>query len=206
MADVSHPLVARVYDLVVLDRLFGPHRTYVAEGLEGRVLDLGTGTGRNLPYLATHGEPDGIEALDPDPHMRQRASERAASTDVPVTLTEGRAESLPYDDGALDAVVAGMVFCTIGDPDAAIDEVARVLAPGGEFRFFEHVHADGAVGTSQRVLEPAWRRLAGGCHLTRDSVRRFVSHPALDVVEIERAGRGVYPATPLVRGRLQKRS
>lgn len=206
MADVSHPLVARVYDAVVVDRLFGRHRAYLADGLSGAVLDLGSGTGRNLPYVDAAPDVTGVWALEPDPHMRSRAASRSRSVDVPVELVDGRAEHLPFPDDRFDAVLAGMVFCTIEDPDAALEEVVRVLAPGGEFRFFEHVHADGSVGTSQRVLEPAWRRLAGGCHLTRDSVTRFTGHPALDVLEIERAGRGVYPATPLVRGRLRKRA
>lgn len=205
-SDVSHPLVARVYDAVVVDPLFGTHRQYVTEGLEGSVLDLGTGTGRNLPHVDEQPEVTGVVGVEPDPHMRARAARRVQGLETPIDLVDGRGERLPYPDESFDAVLAGMVFCTIEDPAAALEEVVRVLEPGGEFRFFEHVHADGTVGTSQRLLEPAWRRLAGGCHLTRDTVELFAGHPDLDVLEMERTGRGIYPATPLVRGRLRRRS
>ncbi|WP_331233535.1 class I SAM-dependent methyltransferase [Natronorarus salvus] len=201
--EISHPLFAAVYDpLVPEERLFADHREYLAEGLGGTVLDLGTGTGANLPHL---GDVD-LHAVEPDPHMRRRAERRARDLGIAVEIRGDRAEALSYRDGTFDAVLSAVVFCTIADPDAALAEVARVLKPGGEFRFLEHVRDDGWREHLQRAIDPVWTRLAGGCHLTRDTVGAFVSHDAFDVVEIERVDAGVTPARPFVRGRLRRRA
>ncbi len=203
--DVSHPLIAAVYDYVVPDRtLFGPHREYLAADLSGRVLDLGAGTGALFAHVARAGDLE-FHAIEPDPHMRTRAREKAREVDLEVDLRSGRGESLPYPDDAFDVVISSLVFCTIDDPDAAVSEVARVLAPGGEFRFFEHVHADGALGTGQDLLNPVWTRVAGGCTLNRRTVDRFVGNDAFDVLEVERLENGPLSVTPFVRGRLRRR-
>ncbi len=200
---IEHPLVAALYDRVVPESwLFGPHRAYLTDGLSGTVLDLGAGTGALLPHIDSRVNYYGLE---PDPYMRRRAAKRAANAGISVTLTEGRAESIPYAENSFDTVLASLVFCTIADPDAAIDEVARVLKPGGEFRFFEHVHADGRWGIAQNVVNPVWKRVAGGCQLNRDTVSRFVGHEAFDVIEIERL-EGTVSAIPFVRGRLRRRT
>ncbi len=207
MAD-SHPCLAAAYDLVVPERtLFADHRAYLVEGLSGRVLDLGAGTGATFPHVAGTVDRGVLElhAIEPDPHMRRRAERRAADLDLAVELRDGRAESLPYPADTFDVVLASLVFCTIADPDAAMAEVARVVKAGGEFRFFEHVHADGAVGTGTRLVNPLWRRLAGGCNLDRRSVERFVGHGGFDVLEIERAEMALPSPVPFVRGRLERR-
>jgi len=204
----SHPCVATVYDLVVPERtLFADHRASLVEGLSGRVLDLGAGTGATFSHLAEAVDRGAVElyAIEPDPHMRRRARQRAADLELAVDLRDGRAESLPHRRDAFDAVLASLVFCTVADPDAAIAEVARVVKPGGEFRFFEHVHADGAVGAGTRLVNPLWRRLAGGCNLDRRSVERFVGHGGFDVLEIERAEMALPSPVPFVRGRLERR-
>lgn len=203
--DVSHPLIAAVYDHLVPERtLFGTHREYLAADLSGRVLDLGAGTGALFPHVA---RADDLEyhAIEPDPHMRTRAREKAREVDLEVDLRGVRGESLPYPDDAFDIVISSLVFCTIDDPDAAVSEVTRVLAPGGEFRFFEHVHADGALGTGQDLVNPVWTRVAGGCNLNRRTVDRFVGHDAFDVLEVERLENGPLSLTPFVRGRLRRR-
>ena len=203
--DISHPLVAAVYDYVVPERtLFGPHREYLAADLSGRVLDLGAGTGALFPHVTGAGDLE-FHAIEPDPHMRKRAREKAREVGLGVDLRDARAESLPYPDDAFDVVLSSLVFCTIADPDAAVSEVARVLKPGGEVRFFEHVHADGALGTGQEDVNPMWRRLAGGCNLDRRTVERFVGHGAFDVLEVERLESGALSITPFVRGRLRRR-
>ncbi|OIB56057.1 class I SAM-dependent methyltransferase [Natrialba sp. SSL1] len=204
--EISHPLVATVYDLVVPDRLlFEPHRHYLTRDLSGRVLDIGAGTGANVPYLAEADSTVEIHAIEPDQHMRRQAVTKAREYGCAVDLRDARAESLPYPDDAFDVVLASLVFCTIQDPDAALEEVARVLKPDGEFRFLEHVHADGWRATGQHVLNPLWERVAGGCQLTRDTVERFVCHDEFAVEQIERIDRGVFPATPIVRGTLRRR-
>ncbi|WP_265108447.1 class I SAM-dependent methyltransferase [Halosolutus halophilus] len=204
--DISHPLVAAVYDWVVPERtLFAPHRRYLTADLAGRVLDVGAGTGANFPHVAASDRDVEFHAIEPDPYMRRRAAQKAREVGCAVDLRDARAESLPYPDDAFDVVVAGLVFCTIRDPDAALAEVARVLKPGGEFRFLEHVRADGWRAAGQNLLNPLWERVAGGCQLNRATVERFVCHDDFDVDEIERLSIGLFPATPIVRGRLERR-
>jgi SAM-dependent methyltransferase len=201
--EISHPLFAAVYDpLVPEERLFAPHREYLAAGLTGTVLDLGAGTGASFPHLRG----TELHAIEPDPHMRRRAARRARELGIAVEIRGDRAEDLSYGDATFDAVLAAVVFCTVDDPDRALAEVARVLRPGGEFRFFEHVRDDGWRARLQTAVEPAWTRLVGGCHLTRDTVAAVVGHDAFDVIEIERVESGITPVRPFVRGRLRRRS
>ncbi|MFP8953043.1 class I SAM-dependent methyltransferase [Natrialbaceae archaeon A-arb3/5] len=205
--EIAHPVFARLYDLFPESVLLGPHREYLARDLDGRVLEIGTGTGAMFPFVAD-GASDAASleyhAIEPDPHMRARAKEAARDSALGVDLRDARAESLPYPDGAFDVVISGMVFCTVQDPDAALEEVARVLKPGGEFRFLEHVHADGWRATGQDLLNPIWERAAGGCQLNRETIERFVAHDAFAVEEIDRLEFGVFPATPFVRGTLRR--
>ena len=210
---IAHPWFAALYDaLVPMEWLLAPHRVYLARNLSGRVLDLGAGTGALFPHLAVAAESAAergnaleLHAVEPDPHMRRRAVRTAERDGVAVDIRDARAEALPYEDDAFDAVLSAMVFCTVQDPDRALEEVARVLTPGGEFRFLEHVHADGWRASGQRFVNPLWKRVAGGCHLTRDTVGRFVDHQAFTVEELERVDLGIFPATPFVRGRLRRR-
>ncbi|GAB7121047.1 class I SAM-dependent methyltransferase [Natrinema pallidum] len=203
---ISHPAFAALYDRFVPDRfLIGPHREYLAADLSGRALDIGAGTGAMIPYAVDASDDLEYHAIEPDPHMRRRAARKAAGTDLQVSLRDARAESLPYVDDAFETVLSSLVFCTIDDPDAAIEEVARVLTPGGELRFLEHVRNDGWRARAQDRLNPIWERAAGGCQLTRETVERFVGHDAFDVLEIERVDVGVFPVTPIVRGRLRRR-
>ena len=137
--------------------------------------------------------------------MRRQALAKAAELGLDVDISEASAESLPYADGQFDTVLASMVFCTIPDVDAALAEVSRVLKPGGELRFFEHVHADGWRGQVQNLAAPIWRRLAGGCRLNRQTVSHLTTLQSFDVLEVERLDLGVTPVWPFVRGRLRKR-
>lgn len=204
--EIAHPFVAAVYDTVVPDRLlFKAHRRYLTADLSGRVLDVGAGTGANFPYVAERDGDADYHAIEPDPHMRRQAVEKGREVGCDVILRDARAESLPYADESFDTVVSSLVFCTIADPDRALEEVARVLKPGGELRFLEHVRADGWRERGQELLNPLWSRAAGGCQLTRDTVERFVCHDAFAVEDLERVGVGIFPATPIVRGTLRRR-
>jgi SAM-dependent methyltransferase len=116
-----------------------------------------------------------------------------------VSVVGARGEALPYRDDAFDVVISSLVGCTIQDLHAALDEIVRVLRPGGEFRFVEHVAADGIAGRVQSVLDPAWTRLAGGCHLDRDLEAAYRGHGGLDVTSVESV-RGIPPAAPFIRG------
>lgn len=203
MARPEHPIVARLYDpvMTVAERTtLPPHREYLAEGLSGRVLDLGAGTGAMFPYFA--GRDVELHAVEPDPHMRQQARERATALDLDVSLSDARAESLPYAERSFDAVVASFAFCTIADPEAALSEVARVLRPEGEFRFLEHVRGDGTTGRVHDLLAPGWHAVAGGCHLNRETGERFRSDDRFRLIEYERLSGGMMP---IIRGRLRRR-
>jgi len=147
-----------------------------------------------------------FHAIEPDPYMRRRARETADELNLEIDLRSAAAESPPYDDDSFDAVIASMVFCTIPDVETALSEVDRVLRPGGEFRFFEHVLDDGWRARVQSLIEPFWKRVAGGCHLTRQTASLFAADRSFDVVEIDRMNLAVTPIRPFVRGRLRKRA
>jgi len=207
----GHRLFAALYDpaTAVAERtLFADHRAALAADLSGRVLDLGSGTGAMFPYYAdaaAAGDGDlSVVAVEPDPHMRRRAEQRAAALELEVAFVDGDAGALPFRDDAFDAAVAGMVLCTVPDPAAAVAEVARVLAPGGEFRAFEHVHGEGWYARLQAALAPAWKAAAAGCHLDRDTDRLLADHDAFEVVSLERFAPTLPPVTPFVRVRLRR--
>lgn len=167
-------LMAALYDPVL--RLAERHgmerwRREALAGLSGRVLEIGAGTGRNLPFY-----PPAVSELvlvEPDRHMREQLHRRVgrAGTDR-LTILDADALSLPFDSDAFDAVVMTLVLCTIPDVPRALAEARRVLKPGGTAAFLEHI--GGEAGTRRRRwqgrIEPLWRRVAGGCHLTRDTV------------------------------------
>lgn len=137
-------------------------------GLKGRVLEIGCGNGANFPLY-----PDTVSVLvatDPDPYMMEAAGERAKSLSLETEGYEAGADSLPFEDGSFDAVVCTLVLCSVPDQDAALAEIRRVLKPGGEFRFLEHVRAKNSVGAwFQDICAPAWRWVGAGCNPNRDT-------------------------------------
>jgi ubiquinone/menaquinone biosynthesis C-methylase UbiE len=184
------------------------HRERLVAGLTGRVVEVGAGDGANFAlYPATVGE---VLATEPEPQLREQASAAARSAPVPVTVGAGTADGLPVDDGWADAVVCSLVLCTVPDQDAALEEARRVLRPGGELRFFEHVHADG--GVLRLVLAVAdrsgvWPRLAGGCHPARDTegAIRAAGFAVADVDRFRFRAAPVGPSVPFVLGRALRR-
>jgi len=209
VSEQEHPLVASLYDAVMAlpERyVLGAHREFLAADASGRVLDIGAGTGGQFEAFASRADDvTALHAVEPDPHMRQRAVGQAAGLDLSVSLVGADAESLPYRDDSFDLVVASLVFCTIPDPGAALDEVARVLSPGGEFRFLEHVRAHGTTGRLHDLAAPCWRAVAGGCHLNRRTGDRFQRDDRFDLLEFDRFEAGAGRALPLVRGRMRRR-
>lgn len=209
-SDTGNRLFAAVYDPAtwVFERtLFARHRSWLVEDLHGTVLDLGSGTGAMFPYYARAMAADPeieLRAVEPDQHMRRRANERARELGVDVTVRPDRAEDLSDPDDSVDVLVSALVLCTVDDPGAAIDEVARALRPGGEFRFLEHVHAGGVLARAQTALAPAWERLAAGCHLDRSPGERLHADDRFEVTTIE-GFRAIPPAEPLIRGIARRR-
>ncbi len=145
-------------------------RQKIVPAASGRVLELGCGSGTNFALYET-AEVTDLFALDPAPGMIKRARKTAHRLDMTdqVRFLETGAEAIPLDDKSIDTVVITFVLCTIPDWSAALSEVRRVLKPGGRVLFSEHGLApDEPVAKWQRRIEPLWKPLAGGCHLTRD--------------------------------------
>jgi ubiquinone/menaquinone biosynthesis C-methylase UbiE len=169
---VNNPVFARIQAraAAIEERRGGAERRrQLLAGLEGRVVEVGAGSGVSFAHY-----PAGVDelvAVEPEPHLRELASAAAVSAPVPVRVVDGLAERLPVDDGWADAVVMAGVLCSLPDPRGALDEVARVLRPGGELRFYEHVRArNPRLGRLQRVLDATfWPSLFGGCHTSRDT-------------------------------------
>jgi SAM-dependent methyltransferase len=191
---VHHPWASRLYLAVepAVERVVGPHRQHQSRLAAGRVLVLGAGTGLDVPAIAPYAK--ALTLLEPDPTMRQLLARR--HPDVP--LLAAVAEDIPAPAAAFDTVVSSLVLCSVTDVDQVLREVFRVLAPGGQFLFLEHVRsAHPARFRVQAALEPAWRRIAGGCHLTRDIEAMLEASP-LEVVAVDR----IRPTAllPLLRG------
>ncbi len=146
------------------------HRRDLLAGLTGEVIEPGCGNGLNFahyPSTVTR-----VLAVEPQPYLRALAEQAAAKAPVPVEVVEGFAEELPAADGSFDAAVTSLMLCSVADLDAAVAELARVLRPGGQVRFLEHVRAETkGLARLQRVLDATvWPPLAGGCHTARDPV------------------------------------
>lgn len=140
----------------------------------GCVLEIGTGTGRNLPFYR---QARRLVLTEPDPAMLSRARPRAAAACCPVELVVADAQALPFRSGSFDEVVATLAFCTIPDPGVALAEVERVLVPGGVLRLLEHVRTPReSVARWQDALTPFWRQVAGGCHLNRRTLELTRAH------------------------------
>lgn len=207
----SHPVFAAIYDPVMKhaeDSLLREIRESLVEDIEGTILDLGAGTGAMFPYFKTvRGKEStlSLHAIEPDPHMRRRAIQKANDLDLDIEIQTEGAQSLPYADDSVDVVIASLVFCTIPDVDTALSEVARVLKSDGEFRFLEHVQADGWLAHVQTAVNPLWRLGAAGCHLNRDTTTTFNNDDRFDVLEFEELSIGVPPVAPFIRGVLVPR-
>jgi ubiquinone/menaquinone biosynthesis C-methylase UbiE len=168
--EVEHPLFAR-FAAFLASRETDVERDYRREtlaGLRGRVLEIGSGSGPNFPYY-----PESVTELvsvEPEPNLRAKAEEAARAVGRPVRVVDAVAERLPFEDGSFDAAVAVLVLCSVPDQGAALAELHRVVKPGGELRFYEHV-----VGSSrrlavlQRALAPSLAVVFGGCRADRDT-------------------------------------
>jgi ubiquinone/menaquinone biosynthesis C-methylase UbiE len=160
--------------LDVATRPFRRDRQQLVEQARGRVLEIGIGTGANLPFYRPHATE--VVGIEPSRAMLADAERLAGTLDTTTrfTFVTGGAEALPFPDASFDTVIACLVFCTIPDTQGAAREAFRVLKPGGEFLFFEHVvHPRDNVRRWQQRVNPVWKKLACGCQLDRDTTRTF---------------------------------
>jgi ubiquinone/menaquinone biosynthesis C-methylase UbiE len=142
-------------------------REKVVPGAAGEVLELGFGSGANLPFY-DRGAVTRVWALEPSPEMWRLAEPAVRDSAIPVEFLEAPAEEVPLPDGSVDCVLATYTLCSVPDVGAAMREARRVLRPGGRVIFCEHGRApDAGVERWQNRLDPVWRRFSGGCHLNR---------------------------------------
>lgn len=204
-SEVNHPRFARMYPRLAAwaeENGALEHRAETLAPTSGKVLEIGAGHGLNFPHY-----PAGVTevvAMEPEASLRALAVEAAVKAPVPVTVTDGVAERLPAEDGSYDAVVSGLVLCSVRDLPKVLSEVRRVLRPGGVFCFYEHVRAQSrGFAAYQRAVDLVWPHLSGGCRVSR----RTEAAIRASGLEVERLrhfrfppGRVPAPTAPFVIG------
>ena len=160
-------VLPHVIDVVMNAEQVREIRQRVCSGLQGEVVEIGFGTGHNLPFLPT--EVTCLRAVEPSQRSIALAAKRMSASPIPVEIVGLDGQDLPLDDESADAVLCTWSLCTIPDPEAAVHEMARVLGPGGELHFAEHGRApEHGVGRWQDRLNGIQQRVGGGCNLNRD--------------------------------------
>lgn len=204
MTDLSHPIFARLYprmDAASARAGGDAHRAELLAGTSGRVLEVGAGHGANFAHYPP--EVTGVVAVEPEPRLRAKAGRAAARAPVPVTVRPGVAEDLDLDDASFDVVVASLVLCSVRDPVRALAEVRRVLRPGGELRYYEHVRGrTPGKARLQRCADAVWPFLAAGCHVSRptDAWIAGSGFTVRDERRFEFPASGANPASPHIIG------
>jgi ubiquinone/menaquinone biosynthesis C-methylase UbiE len=180
------------------------YRKEMLSGLSGRVIEVGAGNGLNFRHY-----PDTVTevvALEPEPYLRELARKAADEASVPAVVTDGVADDLPGEDGPFDAGVASLVLCSVPDQGRALRELFRVIRPGGDLRFFEHVAARSpGLARLQRTADRLfWPRVGGGCHTHRDTAAA-IERAGFVIEEIRRfpfrVSTLMAPVTPHIIGR-----
>jgi ubiquinone/menaquinone biosynthesis C-methylase UbiE len=176
-------VLPRLVDVVLGGKAFRRIRERVCTGLAGEVLEVGFGSGRNVPHYPA--AVTRVRAVDPATAGRALAAERVAASPVPVEYVGLDGEQLPLDDASVDHVLTTWTLCTIPRVDLALAEMRRVLRPGGTVHFVEHGLAPSAdVARWQHRLTPIQRRVAGGCHLDRP-IEQLVAGSGLEITRLD---------------------
>jgi len=193
------------YDRHIMPRLIGcacaskpimKQRVKVVPRAAGKVLELGIGGGLNLQFYDP-AKVESVSGVDPSAELRAVAMSAERPEGLKVEIQKGTAEALPFENGSFDCVVCTFTLCSVQSPRAALEEARRVLKPGGRFLYCEHGLApDADVAKWQGRLEPMWKAIAGGCHLTRP-ITASVSGAGFKVTASEQM---YLPGTPRVLG------
>ena len=159
-------ILPHLLDLTMRNSRLASYRRKTIEAARGLVLEIGVGSGLNLPiYRAAV---DRVYGIDPSPELLNRASKRLPDANVPVSLVRASAEQLPFGNALFDTLVMTWTLCSVRNPNAALDEMRRVLKPGGRLLFVEHgLSPEPRIIRWQHRLTPCWKRIGGGCHLDR---------------------------------------
>ena len=183
-------------------RLYGDRKQRLFSDLSGTVVEIGPGTGVNLPYL-----PDDLRwiGLEPNPHMHGYIREQLTGRDLDADLRTDPAQDTGLPDASADAVISTLVLCSVPDVPEALAELKRILKPGGRLLFIEHVAAPAHSWfcTCQHAIEPLWRRLADGCHPDRDTEAALRAAGFSDLT-VERFRTGLPVVSPHIMGRARK--
>ncbi len=192
-------IVPLLINLTMRQRRLTEYRSRVVPAAEGRVLEIGIGSGLNLPFYSRNVE--NVIGLDPSPKLLSMARRHPCSQVRTVDFVEGSAEAIPLDDNSIDTVLTTWTLCSIPNAKRALAEMRRVLKPGGRLLFVEHGLApDLNVRWWQNKLTPAWKRLGGGCHLNR-AIKALIEDAGFQVDRLEMGYmRGPKPMTFMYEG------
>ena len=185
---VSHPIFARFWAWMSPKMEAGgvaEHREKLLAGLAGRVIEVGAGTGLNFVHYPP--QVTSVLAVEPEAHLRELAARNATQAPVRVEVADGVAERVPAAVASADAVVLSLMLCSVANQAVALREAYRVLRPGGQLRFFEHVRAENAgLARVQRTLDATvWPTMGGGCHTSRDTLAA-IEAAGFTIDELER--------------------
>jgi ubiquinone/menaquinone biosynthesis C-methylase UbiE len=190
--------------LTMRQETFFAYRQRVVQDAHGRVLEIGVGSGLNLPLYDEKVRQ--VTGLDPSPRLLSMARRVQARSRVPTELLEASAEAIPLANESIDTVVSTWTLCSIPDALTALREMRRVLTPAGELRFIEHGRApEATVRLWQDRLTPAWKRLAGGCHLNRP-IRELLEDAGFQIERLDTGYmKGPKPMTFMYEGQARPR-
>lgn len=195
-----HPLFARMwlrFSPGAEEKGEAEYRREMLEGVSGRVIEIGAGNGLNFAHYPSTVEH--LTAVEPEPLLRKAAAAAAPKAPVPVEVVDGVADRLPAEDDSFDAGVACLVLCSVPSQATALAELRRVIRPGGELRFYEHVVSETRNGrTAQAIADRTfWPHVAGGCHLTRDTLAA-IGQAGFEVERSRRFGFSPGPPVPAI--------
>lgn len=206
---MKRPIFARMYTRVrpAMDQQgAAEHRRRLLAGTAGQVVEVGAGDGGNFAHYPP--EVVSVLAVEPEPYLQAQARRQASTAPVPVEVVGGTADHLPAADASADVVVVSLVLCSVPDQQIALAEARRVLRPGGELRFYEHVAAAGGrLETVQRIADATlWPLFVGGCHVHRDTATAITAAGYV-IEELERFDfppDQASPARPHILGRARR--